>query len=315
MEQSDSTQHPLTRRSMLLSLLAGAATACSSKLAHAEEPAQSPLELAVCGADEVFILASGANGDIAPRKTWSWRAKECAEIPKPLQRKFQTTDDCKPVDGGRKILISSSSGAIALIDRQTRRALFHAEVVNAHSVEMLPGGRIAAAASSSTSPLGNRVILFDLATGKELAADALAAAHGVVWDAKRELLWALGHDHLRAYRLTEKTGGTCDLKMEFQAKLPAASGHDLTPASTESQLFLSTANRCWHFDRDTRKFSEHNVLGKAAAVKSYSIHPPTGRIAYIQAEGDDWWAERIHFLNPDGVLHLPKERLYKARWL
>ena len=44
---------------------------------------------------------------------------------------FQFTDDCKPVDGGRKVLISSSGGAVALVDGDTRRASFFARVTNA----------------------------------------------------------------------------------------------------------------------------------------------------------------------------------------
>lgn len=28
-----------------------------------------------------------------------------------------------------------------------------------------------------------------------------------------------------------------------------------------------------------------------------------------------WWAERIHFLNPASVLHVPGEHFYKARWV
>ena len=44
-------------------------------------------EVIVCGADELFIL------DIAtptPRKVWSWRARDRAELPEAMRRTFQT---------------------------------------------------------------------------------------------------------------------------------------------------------------------------------------------------------------------------------
>ena len=109
----------------------------------------------MCGWDEVFILAVGEDPAPAHRKVWSWRAADSPGIPADMHALFRTTDDCKPVDGGRRILISSSGGGVALVDRETRRASFSARVTNAHSIEMLPGERIAAAASVSNAGTGN----------------------------------------------------------------------------------------------------------------------------------------------------------------
>jgi len=64
-----------------------------------------------------------------------------------------------------------------------------------------------------------------------------------------------------------------------------------------------------------RQFSPHEALGDRANIKSYSVHPRTGRIVFIQAEGKDWWAEHLHFQQPEGLLRLQGERLYKARWI
>ena len=162
----------------------------------------------MCGWDEVFILALGEGPTPTHRKVWSWRAADSPGIPADMHTLFRTTDDCKPVDGGRRILISSSGGGVALVDRETRRASFVARVTNAHSIEMLPGGRIAAAASVSTAGTGDRIVIFDAATGKELASDALRSAHGAVWDEERRVLWALGGDVLRAYNVGPPAGPT-----------------------------------------------------------------------------------------------------------
>lgn len=302
----------LTRRQVLAAMGAVVAAGCGGKRPPAESPGRGPMELILCGAEEVFILPMGMEADVEPRKIWSWRAAQCPDIPASLVRAFRSTDDCKPVEGGKKILVSSSSGAVALIERETGRAPFSAAVINAHSVEMLPGGRIAAAASVNESPLANRIIVFDIASKRELSSDRLVSAHGVVWDEKRDLLWALGNDQLRAYRVAEGDGR---LGLEFQTKLPEDNGHDLTPMPGSPRLFISTGHRCWFFDRDTRQLVPHDVLGEMEKIKSYSVHPGTGRIAYVQAEGTNWWAQRVRFLNPEGVLQLPGQRLYKARWV
>ena len=305
----------MNRRQLLLTLLA--APWSTHRGVHSRVGASSQTsgetELILCGWDEVFILALGEGPTPAHRKVWSWRVADSPEIPAALHAAFRTTDDCKPVDGGRRILISSSAGAIALVDRETRRASFHAPVTNAHSIEMLPGGRIAAAASVSTAPTGNRLVIFDAVSGQELASDALRSAHGVVWDDARGVLWALGGDVLRAYTVGP-AGGPTRLERTYERRLPDEGGHDLSPIPGSSRLFVSTGQRSWYFDRDRRELTPHDAIGHLPHIKSYAVHPRTGRVAYIQAEGQNWWAEHLHFQRPDGRLRLPGEHLYKARW-
>jgi hypothetical protein len=271
-------------------------------------------ELIVCGWDEVFILALGDGPTPAHRKVWSWRAADSPGIPADMHALFRTTDDCKPIDGGRRILISSSGGAVALVDRESRRASFSARVTNAHSIEMLPGGRIAAAASVSPAGTGDRIVIFDEATGRELASDALRSGHGVVWDQARTVLWALGGDVLRGYNVGTD-GGPARLEKVFEIALPDKGGHDLVAIPGSSRLFVSTLRRCFLFDRDGRQFSPHDAIGDHHDIKSYNVHPRTGRVVYIQAERPNWWAERLHFRRPDATLRLTGERLYKARWV
>ena len=303
----------MNRRKLLLSLLT-TPLAMRARALAAAEPArvQQESELILCGWDEVFILALGDGPAPAHRKVWSWRASDSPEIPADLRPAFRTTDDCKPVNGGGQILISSSSGGVALVDRASKRASFHGRVTNAHSIEMVPGGRIAAAASVSTAATGNRLVIFDAATGKELASDELRSAHGAVWDDARNLLWALGGDVIRAY--TVGAAGATRLTRAFELALPDEGGHDLAAVPGSPRLFVSTGQHCWYFDRDRREITPHDTLAALPHIKSYAVHPRTGRVVYIQAEGKDWWAEHLHFQRPDGTIRLPGEHLYKSRW-
>ena len=288
------------RFALLLTLLSSCATS----------PAFAPRsDLIVCGADEVFIL--DVRGEV--RKIWSWRAAEHPEIPEGLRKKFGSTDECKPVDGGRKILVTSSGGAVALVDRATGQAVFTAAAVNAHSAEILPGNRVVVA--SSTGEGGNRLLLFDLAVSdKPLSFDELQGAHGVVWDAERKLLWALGTDELRAYEVLPGADGSRALARRLSYTPPNSGGHDLRSVPGSPYLNLTTTNHVWQFDRDLLTFRTHPELGNLAGVKCVDVDPDGGATVYIQAE-ISWWAEHLRFLGSDRTVDFPKQKLYKARWM
>jgi hypothetical protein len=277
-------------------------------------------ELILCGGDEVYILDLATEDDGRPEKVWSWRAKDRPELPGHLQGvEFAGTDECKPVDGGRKILITSSGSGVALVDRQTGEALFWAVAENAHSADMLPGDRIAVATSGhemAAPPRNpNRLIIYDAKTSeKELYSTELPYGHGVVWDEQRQLVWALSGRDVRAYRLVEWETDHPSLEFIAVVDLPEGGGHDLYPLPHSPLMTVTTVSHCWLFDRDKRSFRLHPQLGEAGYVKSISVNPVTGQIAYVQSEGENWWAERVRLLDAAGELHRPGERVYKARW-
>lgn len=264
-----------------------------------------PSDLIVCGGDEVFILR--LRDSSGPRKIWSWRAVDRPELPEEFRKKFVSTDDCKPVDGGRKILITSSGGAAALVERATGKVLFHAAAPNAHSAEVLPGHRVVVACS--TKPDGNRLDLYDLAVSdKPLASDELQGAHGAVYDADRGVLWALGTFELRTYHV-----GANALVRKQTFALPNEGGHDLRPIPDRPGLVLTTHHHVWVFDRDLLTFRPFPQLGDAPNVKSMDFDPESGALAYVKGE-TSWWAERVSFIGLDRTVEFPGAKLYKARW-
>lgn len=272
-------------------------------------------QLVVCGWDEVFILDLAAGEGGRPRKVWTWRAKDRTDLPDAFKPLFGSTDECKPYDRGARVLITSSGGAAALVDRSSDRVLFYGRATNAHSADLLPNDRIAVAASHDAKGKGDRLILFAIGQPDvELWSDELPWGHGVVWDARRQLLWALADEDIRVYRLRDWQSSRPSLVRTATIPLPEGGGHDLQ-AVDDTRMSVTTGNRCWLFDRDARTFSPHPQLGPEAKVKGISLHPVTGRIVYVQAEGKDWWAERLRFLNPADTFHVPGEHFYKARWV
>jgi hypothetical protein len=245
---------------------------------------------------------------------WSWRGKECAELPEPIRKLFGTTDDCRPTDGGKTIMISSSGGAVALVDRAMGRALWHARVPNAHGIEMLPSGRIVAA--SSLSKTGNRLMIFDRMKSDTLIAEApLPSAHGVVWDAGRERLWALGGKELRRYALKDWSTKSPSLALEKTFELPDDDGHDLSAVPSADELLVTTRHHVFVFDRTNESFRKHVTLGDREHVKGVAIHPKSGRLAFTAAQEKQWWTSTLRLQNPAGEVAFPGERLYRIRWL
>jgi hypothetical protein len=269
-------------------------------------------ELIVCGWDEVYALDMNLP---TPEKVWSWKAADRPDLPAHMRDKFRSTDECKPVDGGTRVLITSSSDGVALVERPSGKPVFYATAANAHSAESLPGGRIAVAASHRPDGPGDRLIVFDAARPeKELFHTELSWGHGVVWDESRRILWALSGSDLRAYRLEKWDSSSPALSKLAAWPLPDRGGHDLYAVPGSANLTVTSGNRCWLFDRDRRSFSPHPRLAERHSVKCINVNPVTGQTVYLQPDGKNWWTAFIRFLDPDGALERPGERLYKARW-
>ena len=271
--------------------------------------------LVVCGWDEVYVIeAPKSDFEGEPKKLWSWKAADCETLPEPLRSRFGTTDECKPVDGGNLILIASSGGACAIVEPATGKALWHAEVPNAHSIEWTMGSRVVAAAS--TAGAGNRLILFDYGPSSErLWEDDLHSAHGVVWDNERKRLWALGFDELRQYEPVDWRSMGPKLKLVATYELPDEGGHDLQAVPGSDDLVLTTHAGVWRFDREKLEFRPDGPLAELAHVKCVSHHPTSGRVAVVQASDEVWWSDTIRLSSPDAKIVLPGERIYKVRWL
>jgi hypothetical protein len=269
-------------------------------------------DLALCGWDEVHALRiSGTN----VATLWRWSATN-SDLPAWCKPLFATTDECKPCPGGRMLITSSGgptlNGAVTLVQPKTSNVLFYARAPNAHSADLLPLNRVAVALSYHTN--GNRLAVFNLHTPDvELFSVPLTGAHGVVWDERRESLWALADSYIREYRLQDWDTQP-QLQVVSHVALPDGGGHDLYPVPNSPEMTVATGLHCWLFNRDTRTFRKHPLLGETASVKGISVHRSTGQLVYVRGAGP-WWSEWLRFLTPDSTLHFPGARLYKARWL
>ncbi|MBL8793132.1 MAG: hypothetical protein JNM56_04445 [Planctomycetia bacterium] len=268
--------------------------------------------LIVCGGPEVFIIPADADKLTEMDRLWRWRAADSPEIPAEMHAQFRTTDECKPA--GDSILITSSSGGVALIRRKDRKCLFYTSARNAHSACLVPGERVAVASSHG----GDELLLFDLGRSGAKAAPLtrmkLDGAHGVLWDAGRKRLWALGTTELLLIELRSKEQSV-EFAVEKKWELPTSGGHDLYPAADPGILFVTTIPRVYRFDTREGAFAPQPTVAEERHIKSIDQHPRTRQIAYHQGTDDKaWWSDTIRFLEPGRTLRVPEERLYKVRW-
>ncbi|QDS94469.1 hypothetical protein FF011L_32480 [Roseimaritima multifibrata] len=261
--------------------------------------------LIFCGAEKVVVI----DPDSPTETLWTWEASDSPEIPKEYRSRFQTTDDCKPYEGGW-LLITSSSQGVALIERESKRCLFFAQVRNAHSACLLPGKQIAVASSTS----GDEVQFFSQEDSEKPASAfhriPLKGAHGTVWDGVRERLWAMGTDEILEIKSNASSDGW---SVVARHPLPTTGGHDLSPAHDGRQLFVTTNTQVLHFDQNAGTFRVAEGFGDPVKIKSVDVHSGSKRIVFHQASPQEWWSHTIRFIEAPPVT-LPEQRIYKVRW-
>lgn len=275
------------------------------------EDAAPDLRLLHCGADGgnlvVLDLVDGDDYQVV----WEWVAADAVGWSGDAASDFGSLPECKVVEDGTQIAVAGNS-SVALIDFPSGEVVLHGPVNAAHSVALLPGGRLVGVGSTSA-----QVRLFQIGDNETVVwEDEMDAAHAAVWDRDRELVYVVGDDRMRRYTLTDWDTDTPSLS-PLDAEdlvLPDRGAHDLSPLPGTSGLALSTRVQVWIFDRDALTFAPLRPIATVAKVKSVDVHPVTGRMAIGRAQ-QEYWTTEIELLNPEGTIALPdQERLYKVRW-
>lgn len=271
---------------------------------------RKPSEIIACGDDQVIVINSKASDKENVNIIWRWKVSDATDLPEGYQKYMIPTDECKPVEGDRKILITSSGGGVVLVDRKTKKSLFYAHVPMAHSAEYLPDDKVVVALS--TAPGGNSLEVYDVKNpDKIIFKDSLYSGHGVVWMPGMESLFALGYNELREYSLKNWNSEKPELQLMKTWILPDNGGHDLSSVS-DTRLVLTTTNGVWVFNIREEKFSPFELLNQIKNVKSVNFNESTKELVYTKGE-ISWWTHNIYCMNPDKILTIPNINLYKVR--
>jgi hypothetical protein len=281
--------------------------------ANATMAADKPLELVACGWDNLSIFEVRPSAAKPVGETWFWKPQEYEGVPADVYDLYRHIDECKPFDGGDRILITASTDGVGIVDRRNRRFIHIGTARNAHSAEVLPGGRIAVAASTG----GDSLIVFEgRAGGKELIRAPLPGGHGVHWDEASQRLYALSETAIKVYALVAWDSDRPDLRLVKTIPLPEAEGHELSRIAGTTRFHVTTATRAWVFDSSDGHLVPHPDLANQAKIKSIATHAETGTLAWLSADPNGWWTYNLRLRDHGRAVVAPvNKRYYKLRWI
>ena len=265
-------------------------------------------ELVFCGDNHVFVI----NADLAKETykegiLWSLDVKTLASGLGLAASRCDHLDDCKFVDNGTKLLLTSSYGWCALLDYPTGNMLFHTtQVPNAHSAEYIPGGYVAVATSTGSTDLHNSVQLYSIDKSEQILAKAdLYSGHGLVW--------------VKVFDITLGEKPAITLKKTIKA--PKNGIHDLM--RVDNSTLTVAGDHAYLFNVDTEMFTEMALFSGSSSIKSLNYNGETGEIWYTDAtipEGSESWSsQKIRYsTNKDGssadrIIKVPDMDMYKVR--
>lgn len=259
----------------------------------------------------ILLLDPQRDWDCDAAVLWQWEPLAAPEIKPEHRQWFHAVSECKPVSGGTQLLVAASGGGVALVDLADGGTRFYGYAGgNTHSAALLPDGNIVSASST-----GNFLCIFVVDSfadgeGRTIKID-YPDAHGVVWDRRRQMLWALGREALTGFRYNFDKGNP-QLTAEVSYPLPGGVvyGHDLWPVLGEDRLYITDHDKVSVFDPETGSIT---LFRQQPDVKSIS-RAADGRII-VTLPREEWWTDRVTLLDSgESVGLLPGARFYKARW-
>ncbi|WP_295731350.1 DUF6528 family protein [uncultured Muribaculum sp.] len=286
-----------------------------------------PPHLLIGGTDKVHIInvAQCMGGSYKSGLEWTWNAEDAAKTLDVAASRCDHIDDCKPVENGSKILVTSSYNWCVLLERETKNILFHTtQAANAHSAELLPGNRIVVACSDGSSSNHHQVQLYDIAKPNTvLQRYTLQYAHGVVWSENNKRLYAAGHNQLQVYSLLDWDTENPQLKLEKTINTPQGSVHDITLADANTLVVAGV--KAYLFDMNTESFTEMPLFAASTQIKSLNYNPATSELWYTDAtkpEGTQSWSTQTLRYSTDytasketSTIKVPDMDVYKVRVL
>ncbi|MBB5981970.1 DUF6528 family protein [Kribbella solani] len=255
-----------------------------------------------------------ANWNTGAAQTWSW-SPTAANGFGDLTSAWGLPSDAKLrlKSGSSVAVVADSNGLAALISYPAGQRIWGVNVGasnNPHSIEMLPNGNVAVAASA-----GGFIRLYNASQGSSsagYASYALPDAHGVQWDPTRKVLWALGGDQLVALTV----GGTAaapTLSEQNTITLPTGGGHDLSPVlANHDRLWVSTGSKVYQVSKSSRKVV---ATYDQAGIKSITSKANGQQVRTSPKSGcrTSWCTDTVSFASPAATRTLTGAEIYKAR--
>ncbi|MEU5881532.1 DUF6528 family protein [Spirillospora sp. NPDC047279] len=274
------------------------------------------------GFDRIWVLDAAREWNAGAAR-WSWAPTAEGGFGD-VADGWGAVSDVRVRSAGRRtyVLAGDSWGYIGAVEYPSGRrrwAVNAGRPSNVHAAELLPDGNIAAAAST-----GGWVRVYTASQGPASATYTefrLKGGHGVLWDPKREVLWAIGDDDL----VELKVGGTAaapTLSEVRRVALPTQGGHDLAPVyANRGRLWITTNYGVYQFDKRTGTFRtdyRYATSVNLPIVKAVGDDPVTRQVLLTrprQGCATTWCTDTVElFGRSTATRTLTGAQFYKARW-
>jgi hypothetical protein len=246
-----------------------------------------------------------------------------------LAGKFDNVDECKPSDDGKRILVCASSCGFAVVDVATTNAVaagcvnLPGKCANLHSICELPDGNLVVAGSQAGGLMIVDIKSKPFSGSSHVTTNAYRGAHGVLWDAKRNCLWATGEKPLTRFFYDPKTK-TLKRDKSWNVEKPFSylCGHDLVWGNKEHNRIASTlGNGIAVLDLESADKTDMMEISETlpGSVKGLSYAGGERLAVYLDKtafKGMPWTTINIH-VDGNGasrVYTLPGSAFYKAHF-
>lgn len=207
---------------------------------------------------------------------WTWRPTKDAGFD--VTGYANSIDEAKLCYDSRSnrwlVCVTSSAGFMGVATYPEGECVWNGVAkIGPHSIEWLPNGNVAVASSGNSNTENGCIRIYAASQGStnNIYAEAkLVSAHGVVWDETLGVLWALGADEVRAYRVGGTDAAPTITEVEsLRAKMPHAGGHDLQADPQDPDVLWVSGKNVLRLDKKTGKYDA--AFDAAATVNSGSI--------------------------------------------
>lgn len=319
-----------------LVLLASFASTILAGSARAGGPGErgdsaEPIVLTEQASDQILVLDSERTAWENATIRWSWRPAEAnglghlthawgAPSDAKLRRCEQAASRSDTIQ--YCLLTTDSLGLAAVVPYPQGTGAYWAVDVtrqsNAHSIELLPDGNVAVAASR-----GGWVRVYTASQGAgstTYVEFALVQAHGVYWDEARKLLWAIGGSQLVALQVSG-TPAAPVLTQVHSVALPTPEGHDLQPvASDPDRLWVSTDEAVYQYSIERARFLQDFPGADRISqptVKAVGDERASGQVLLSAIQPGNictWCTDTVNLYRRTQSFTLHGTQIYKARW-
>lgn len=217
------------------------------------------------------------------------------------------------------VLMTSSSGFVGMAEYPSGKCLWNVSLngYGPHSIEYLPGGKIAVALSGNGDASKSQVRVYN-PTQKNTAInayDSFDSTHAVQWDKAREILWVYGSATIAAYEVGDGERKPTLEKLPYYNFSQSMGGHDMSEDADDPDTLWLCGNGVYKFSKSKLLITKIDALSVAASKSSGTFPGGTFIRTYATNVYASHDTDTLDIFVPDGnggYTHMPLKFSGKA---